>query len=317
MNYSRFLSELAEKAKGRIDQDAPVLAALKRATELLDNDRYVDPGDVDLILRATVLVAGEDAEALVEESNIDIYETETVRHYINLGKSRRKGKASGATLQLGFISEGTIHTTLQGSCARKSSQSFQELIPFLSNDSLTPSSLALAYGKSGFSKKPHCYLCNSEFIGIITTQLVEIDGRSLSKALELIIQKDSFEITEDPCGIAKEAWDEILCLKDLRRAYPSQAKRDYDSKDVELLSSCIKSLAVRKECISIDDIASSYAKGCVIKYSPDCLTICISQEPDSDFCDDLPLLAAVRMDKDSQELSSLFAFLERLMTQEV
>lgn len=312
MSYQGLFRRLLRNREEVIDGHSPVEPALMRLARSIDGGHSFDPDDVEIVCAAAVLVAGEDVSGLLEGEDINTYETEIVKHCIEINRIVPPGKSRISTTRLDFESKGHILSMLQSGCPHDSCLVFDKIAPFVRRLPLDHEGLCLAYGEASFSPAPICTLCDEEYIGTLQSKLVSINGVKLSSLFELHVQRDSFEVIEDSCGVA-ESWSHLVDIAGIERIAAVDAIPLLTADPVLPASSGYAPHAIRESYLSVDDIADSYSRGCVVSRYPDCLLFCIAQDTEDHFADDRPPLIALPLESNSTDLKMLLEFMQKLV----
>lgn len=312
MSYQELFRRLLRNREELIDSHSPVEPALMRLARSIDGGHALDPDDVEIVCAAAVLVAGEDVSGLLEGEDINTYETEIVKHCIEINRIVPPGKSRISTTRLDFESKGHILSTLQSGWPRDSFIVFDKIAPLVKRLPLDYEGLRLAYGEASFSPSPICTLCDSEYIGALQSKLVSINGVKLSSLFELHVQRDSFEVIEDSCGVA-DSWSHLVDIAGIEKIAAVDAIPLLTADPVLPAPSGYAPHAVRESYLSVDDIADSYSRGCVVSRYPDCLLFCIAQDTEDHFADNRPPLIALPLDSKLTDLQMLLEFMQKLV----
>ena len=312
MSYQELFRRLLRNREEIVDRHSPVEPALMRLARSIDGGHALDPDDVEIVCAAAVLVAGEDVSGLLEGEDINTYETEIVRHYIEINRIVPPGESCISTTRLDFESKGHILSMLQSGCPHDSFLVFDKIAPFVKRLPLDYEGLRLAYGEALFSPAPICTLCDSEYIGTLQSKLVSINGFKLSSLFELHVQCDSFEVIEDSCGVA-DSWSHLVDIAGIEKIAAVDTIPLLTADPVLPAPSGYAPHAVRESYLSVDDIADSYSRGCVISRYPDCLLFCIVQDTEDHFSDNRPPLITLPLESQSTDLQMLLEFMQKLV----
>lgn len=216
MSYQELFERLLRNRVEVIDRDSPVQPALMRLACSIDDGRSLDPDDVEIVCAAAVLVAGEDVSGLLEGEDINIYETETVKHCIDINRISSLGQPCISTIRLDFDSKGRILTTLRSGWRREPFLVFDKIAPFVKQLPLDCEGLRLAYSEASFSPAPICALCDEGYIGTLSLRLLSINGSRLSSSFEIHVQREFFEVIEDSCGVA-DSWSRLIDIAGIEK----------------------------------------------------------------------------------------------------
>jgi hypothetical protein len=312
MSYQELFRRLLRNREELIDSHSPVEPALMRLAHSIDGGHALDPDDVEIVCAAAVLVAGEDVSGLLEGQDINTYETEIVKHCIEINRIVPPGKSRISTTRLDFESKGHIHSMLQSRWPHDSFLVFDKIAPFVKRLPLDYEGLRLAYGEASFSPAPICTLCDSEYIGTLQSKLVSINGVKLSSLFELHVQREYFDVIEDSCGVA-DGWSHLIDIAGIEKIAAVDAIPLLTADPLVSVSFGYAPHAVRESYLSVDDIADSYSRGCVVSCYPDCLLFCIAQDTEEHFADDRPPLIALPLESKSIDLQVLLEFMQKLV----
>jgi len=312
MSYQELFRCLLRNREEIVDRHSPVEPALMRLARSIDGGHALDPDDVEIVCAAAVLVAGEDVSGLLEGEDINTYETEIVKHCIEINRIVPPGKSRISTTRLDFESKGHILSTLQSGWPRDSFIVFGKIAPFVKRLPLDYEGLRLAYGEASFSPSPICTLCDSEYIGTLESRLVSINGVKLSSSFELRVQREYFDVIEDSCDVA-DGWSHLLDIAGIEKIAAVDAIPLLTADPLVPVPSGYAPHAVRESYLSVDDIADSYSRGCVVSRYPDCLLFCIAQDIEDHFADNRPPLIALPLVSKSFDLQMLLEFMQKLV----
>jgi hypothetical protein len=123
MGYQELFERLLRNRVEVIDRDSPIQPALMRLARSIDDGRSLDPDDVEIVCAAAVLFTGEDVSGLLEGEDINIYETETVKHCIDINCNAERffeppPEASALEMAVGLVGEINHTQIIQGVDAR-------------------------------------------------------------------------------------------------------------------------------------------------------------------------------------------------------
>lgn len=216
MSYQELFERLLCNRVEVIDRDSPVQPALMCLACSIDDGRSLDPDDVEIVCAAAVLVAGEDVSGLLEGEDINIYETETVKHCIDINRISSLGQPCISTIRLDFESKGHILTTLRSGWPREPFLVFDKIAPFVKRMPLDCEGLRLACSEASFSPAPICALCDEEYIGTLSLRLISINGSRLFSSFEIYVKRGFFEVIEDSCGVA-DSWSRLIDIAGIEK----------------------------------------------------------------------------------------------------
>ncbi len=118
-------------------------------------------------------------------------------------------------------------------------------------------------------------------------------------------------MTEDSCDVA-DGWSRLIDIAGIEKL------ASVDAIPLRLVDSVLPAVlgyaphAVRESYLSVDDIADSYSRGCVVSRYPDCLLFCIAQDAEDHFADDRPPLIALPLESKSSDLQALLEFMQKM-----
>lgn len=257
----------------------PMLSPLARAAWHLLSRGSISSEEAEAALVSTVLIAGEDSEGLLSGESICTFELEKAAHLIPVKVMSQDGSRM---IRLSFESEGNFQCML-GSDA--------PLTPWLTLDCLAnawhssprePNSpfdqfLFPLYETVAVHKSPVCYPCDTDFIGMITYTLVDIEGNRVGGP-SLLDQKNSLEWPDYGLLEKKPSGREFCWLHQLTLAQAHSlglARSSGTHQDPDMPEWLADNLTFSKLWIGPDDLHDSYSEGRVIGYGVDSLLLCL------------------------------------------
>lgn len=262
------------------DPELHCLSPLARAAYHLLSGGGLSRSLAEQALAATFLIASDDAEGLLEGEIICTAEQEEVVHLIPIEMQTRDGHSS---LDLSFTSCGAVQCILGGDAP---------LTPWLrlnclqlQADDLAPlegGNILAAYQSQARKQTPSCYLCDTDFIGIITYTLTgigeyHVDGPCLCEQKNSLEWLDGGLLDELP-DVNRFCWPQQLTRTQAESLGITRDQgRNHGSGMPEWLSDQIK---FSKLWISPDDLYQSYSKGNVTGYKMDGLLLCLGAGPE-------------------------------------
>ncbi len=223
----------------------------------------------------TILLACEQVSELLEGDNVCLFETEYVRHSLEID-SRTDGSPS--FYRLDFVAEGVIQSLLNGDHPHTPMMPLSDILPKLKGrQKITSTEILNAYKERALSSVPRCYPCDTEFIGIIASKLIMINGVHLDSPINLEISKDCIEVYQKPGGIGRTSWDSCLDLVRIKEFLDTHHSNSDAAKEISSEFDRVTPLRIESSTVSADDIATSYAHGLTYGYSIENLALMIEE----------------------------------------
>lgn len=226
-----------------------------------------------------MLLACEQVSELLNGENACLFETEHVRHSIEIATSAD----SPTTLwRLDFIADGVIQSLLNGDHPHTPMLPLSDLRPELAGrQEITSAEVLSAYKKRAFSSSPRCYPCDTDFVGIITSRLIMINGIRLDQCVDFEISNGYIETSQESGEIGCSSWDSCIDLSRIKEFLEAHNSSNYADLETRLGFDGINALRVEDNEVSAYDIANSYSQGVAYGYSIDNLVLMIEEERES------------------------------------
>lgn len=223
-----------------------------------------------------ILLACEQANELADGENVCLFETEYVRHSIEI---RSDADGSTSTYRFDFVAEGVIQSLLDGDHPHTPLMPLSDLWTALAGcQKITSEEILRAYKQKAVSPVPRCYPCDTDFIGIITTKLVMVNGIYLPSPVELEISKGYIEAYQKSGGMSHSSWDSCLDLLKIKEFLAEHPKNSTETNAWPLEFHNVTALRINSGIISADDVANSYSHGLAYGYSIENLVLMIDEE---------------------------------------
>ena len=223
-----------------------------------------------------ILLACEQANELADGENVCLFETEYVRHSIEI---RSGADGSMSTYRFDFVAEGVIQSLLDGDHPHTPLMPLSDLwIALAGCQKITSEEILRAYKQKAVSPVPRCYPCDTDFIGIITTNLVMVNGIHLPSPVELEISKGYIEAYQKSGGMSHSSWDSCLDLLKIKEFLAEHPKNSTETNEWPLEFHNVTALPINSGIISADDVANSYSQGLAYGYSIENLVLMIDEE---------------------------------------
>lgn len=225
-----------------------------------------------------ILLACEQVNELADGEDVCLFETEYVRHSLEIGFS---SDGSTSSYRLDFVAEGIIQSLLHGDHPHTPRMPLSDLWPALAGShAITSKEILRAYKQRAASPVPRCYPCDTDFIGIIRTKLIMVNGIYLPSPIELELSKGYIEAYQKSGGMSHSSWESCLDLpkiKEFKDIHPSNINETNKSNS-EFYN--VTALRTESSMVSADDIANSYSRGLAYGYSIENLVLMIDDEED-------------------------------------
>jgi len=226
-----------------------------------------------------ILLACEQVSELSEGEDVCLFETEYVRHSLEIGSC---ADDSTLSVRLDFVAEGGIHSLLNGDHPHTPIMPLPDLWSRLRGcQVLTSEEILRAYKERAFSPAPRCYPCDTDFIGIITSRLIMVDGIHLGSPVELAISKGYIEVNQESGDIGHSSWDSCLDLSRIQEFLGTHQSNNDASKESSSEFDSVTAVRIESSTVSADDIASSYSHGVAYGYSIENLVLMIEEDEES------------------------------------
>ena len=223
-----------------------------------------------------ILLACEQANELADGENVCLFETEYVRHSIEIGSG---ADGSTSTYRFDFVAEGVIQSLLDGDHPHTPLMPLSDLWTALAGcEKITSEEILKAYKQKAVSPVPRCYPCDTDFIGIISTKLVMVNGIYLPSPVELEISKGYIEAHQKSGAMSHSSWGSCLDLLKIKEFLAEHPKNSTQIDEGTLGFSNVTALRTNSSIISADDVANSYSHGLAYGYSIDNLVLMIDEE---------------------------------------
>lgn len=243
------------------------------------------PTDLSVVIRSRifqadptriVLLACEQVRDLSEGEDVCLFETESVRHSLEI---RACADSSTSSYRLDFVASGVIQSLLNGDHPHTPMMSLSDLWSELARcQEVTGEEILRVYKEKAFSPVPRCYPCDTDFIGIITSKLVMVNGIYLQSPVELEISKGYIDVVQESGGIGRSSWDSCLDLPRIKELFGAQRVNSDEAQESDSEFSGVSALQIESSAVSADDIAASYSQGIAYEYSIDYLVLMIDEE---------------------------------------
>lgn len=226
-----------------------------------------------------MLLACDQVSELLNGENACLFETEHVRHSIEIAASAD----SPATLwRLDFIADGVIQSLLNGDHPHTPTLPLSDLLPDLAGcQEITSAEVLSAYKKRALSSSPRCYPCDTDFVGIITSRLIMINGIRLHQSVDFEISNGYIETSQEFGEIGCSSWDSCIDLLRIKEFLEAHNGSSYAGLETRPEFNGINALRIEDNEVSANDIASSYSQGAAYGYSIDNLVLMIEEERES------------------------------------
>jgi hypothetical protein len=223
-----------------------------------------------------ILLACEQVSELSEGENVCLFETEHVRHSLEIGSC---ADGSTSSCRLDFVAEGVIQSLLHGDHPHTPMMPLSDLWSKLGGcQALTSEEILRAYQERALSSAPRCYPCDTDFIGIITSKLVMVNGIHLDSPVELAISKGYIEVYQESGDMGHSSWESCLDLSKIEEFLGTHQSNSDASKESSLEFDSVTALRIKSSTVSADDIANSYSQGVSYGYSIGNLVLMIEEE---------------------------------------
>jgi hypothetical protein len=146
---------------------------------------------------------------------------------------------------------------------------------------ITSEEILRAYNERAFSPAPRCYPCDTDFIGIITSKLIMVNGIHLDSPVELVIPKGYIEAYQESGDMGHSSWDSCLDLSKIKEFLNTHQINSDATKESGLEFDSVTTLRIESSTVSADDIASSYSQGVAYGYSIENLVLMIEEDEES------------------------------------
>jgi len=219
-----------------------------------------------------LFLAAEDTATEDLKAGVDIclFESEFVRHSIEFFDPSTPHR----TTLIQMETEGNIQSMLSGDQPRSAIQSIDRLIELGLNSNTNVIEIISMFEQAATEDhvSPQCYLCDTDFIGLLETKVTHINDHKLSQASQLAIQRGWFDINDDFHG---------MCIDDYENCFNIKKIQSYISTVGEGWGNTTQGFGRKLVCsdhITIDHIEESYKRGSLLKYSAPELLLCNSFE---------------------------------------
>lgn len=226
-----------------------------------------------------ILLACEQFNDLVDGEDVCLFETEYVRHSLEIGAG---ADGSTSSYRFDFVAEGAIQSLLNGDHPHTPMMPLSDLWSALVEcEEITSKELLRAYKEKAVSAVPRCYPCDTDFIGIIATKLIMVNGIYLQSPVELEISKGYIEVYQESGGMGHSTWDSCLDLPKIKEFLGTHRSSSEETNESRLEFDNVTALRAKGKTVSADDIASSYSHGVAYGYSIENLVLMIDEEEES------------------------------------
>lgn len=226
-----------------------------------------------------ILLACEQVNELADGEDVCLFETEYVRHSIEI---RPGADGSTSSYRFDFVAEGIIQSLLDGDHPHTPMMPLSDLWTALAGcQKITSEEILRAYKQKAISPVPRCYPCDTDFIGIITTKLVMVNGIYLPSPVELEISKGYIEAYQKSGGMSHSSWDSCLDLLRIKEFLASHPRNSTETSEGPSGFYNVTALRTNSGIISADDVANSYSHGLSYGYSIENLVLMIDEEEKS------------------------------------
>lgn len=244
-----------------------------------DASSAIRPRIVQADPRKIILLACEQVSELSEGEDVCLFETEHVRHSLEI---RSCTEGSTSPYRLDFVAEGVIQSLLYGDHPHTPTMPLSDLWSKLGGcQALTSEEILRAYKERAFSPAPRCYPCDTDFIGIITSKLIMVNGMHLDSPVELNISEGDIEVYQESGEMGHSSWNSCLDLSRIEEFLGAYQSNSDLSKESGLEFDSVTALRIESSTVSADDIASSYSQGVAYGYSIENLVLMIEEDEES------------------------------------
>ena len=226
-----------------------------------------------------ILLACEQISELSEGEDVCLFETEHVRHSLEIGSYADK---STSLCRLDFVAEGVIQSLIHGDHPHTPMMPLCDLWSKLVGcQAITSDEILRAYKEQAFSPAPRCYPCDTDFIGIIASKLIMVNGIHLHAPVELAMSKGYIEVSQESGGMGRSSWDSCLDLSKIEEFIDTHHSSSGPTKESSLEFDSVTALQIESSTVSADDIVSSYSQGIAYRYSIENLALMIEEDEES------------------------------------
>ena len=225
-----------------------------------------------------VFLPCDDIEGLNQSQDGCLLETEYVRHSLEI-EPHLHGMSS--KVRLDFVAEGVIQSMLCGSHPDTPPVvTLSDLLPsFKEAKTITRDKIHKAFEQYRFSQEPRCHLCDTDFIGMISSKLIMVNGICLPSTTDLDIQKGYIEAYGAMSDSTWQSCIDIAKINDFIHEHYSESIESSIKQREDFHN--VNSLSLKGDIVSAENIAESYAQGCSYGYGVNDLALKIDENKPS------------------------------------